>query len=300
MRRAAQRIGVDIGGTKIDVVAMTAAGAVVFQKRVATPAEYDGLLTTVAGLAAAAGPGPVGIGAPGSESPDTGLWRNANLAFLNGRALALDLARALGRPVRLENDANCFALSEARTGAGQGFSVVAFFTIGTALGGGLVLDGKLRAGPNREAGEFGHTGLPWPRPEDLPPLPCFCGKAGCAEQYVSGTGLERDYAHHTGRALPGRDIVTLARAGEGAAAAALSRLQDRFARVAANLVNVMDPDVMVVGGGLSSLHELVEDLPPLIARYSFSGRARVGVVRSAHGESSGALGAAQLWMDGSV
>ncbi|HMT14417.1 MAG TPA: ROK family protein [Aestuariivirga sp.] len=297
MAAPSRRIGIDVGGTKIDAVALAAAGDILFSRRVATPPSYDGLLAAVAALVAEAGDGPVGIGAPGSESPVTGLWRNANLTFCNGRPFASDLARATGRAVRLENDANCLALSEALTGAGGGHGVVVFFTVGTALGGGLVIDGKLRVGPNREAGEFGHTGLPWPKGDELPLLPCFCGKAGCAEQYVSGTGLARDYARATGHALAGPEIVARARQGAAEAQAALARLQDRLARVAATIVNVIDPDIVVVGGGLSSLHELVEDLPPLIARYSFSGAAQVKVVRAAHGETSGVLGAARLWDD---
>jgi fructokinase len=293
-------IGIDLGGTKIDGLVMSRSGDTLFEKRVPTPSSYDAIVETIAALvgeasAIAGHDAPVGIGSPGSQSPKTGLWRNANIVVCNGKPLAKDLQRCIDRPIRIENDANCFALSEAIDGAGQGYGVVAFFTIGTALGGGLVIDGKLRTGPNAEAAEFGHTPLPWPNNSEWPLLPCFCGKHGCAEQYVSGTGLQRDFRKVTGRDLKGVEIVAAARAGDIEATAALARLADRLARVAANIVNVIDPDVFVVGGGLNSLPELVEDLPPRIAAYSFSGAAEVKVLRAAHGEKSGVRGAARLW-----
>ena len=174
-------------------------------------------------------------------------------------------------------------------------AVVAFFTVGTALGGGLVVNGKLMVGANGEAGEFGHTALPWPNDSEWPLLPCFCGKKGCAEQYVSGTGLQRDHLRVTGEDISSKEIVARARGGDAKAQASLQRLQDRFARVAANIACVVDPDVFVIGGGLNELPELVEQLPPLISRYSFSGTAVAKVVRAKHGEKSGVRGAAQLW-----
>ena len=195
----------------------------------------------------------------------------------------------------MENDANCFALSEAIDGAGKGYAVVAFFTVGTALGGGLVVNGKVITGANGEAGEFGHTALPWPNESEWPMLPCFCGKKGCAEQYVSGTGLQRDHFRVAGEDISGKEIVSKARSGDTKAIASLLRLQDRFARVAANIACVVDPDVFVIGGGLNELPELVEQLPPLISRYSFSGTAEAKVVRASHGEKSGVRGAARLW-----
>ena len=195
----------------------------------------------------------------------------------------------------MENDANCFALSEAIDGAGQGYAVVAFFTVGTALGGGLVVNGKLLVGANGEAGEFGHTALPWPNDSEWPLLACFCGKTGCAEQYVSGTGLQRDHRSVTGEDISAKEIVARARRGDAKAQASLHRLQERFARVAANIACVVDPDVFVIGGGLNELPELVEQLPPLISRYSFSGTAVAQVVRAKHGEKSGVRGAARLW-----
>ncbi len=289
------RIGIDLGGTKIDAVSFSPTGDVVFEKRVATPRSYDEVVAAIRSLVGEAGEGTVGIGSPGSASRKTGLWRNANITFCNDRPFQQDLESAIGRPVKMENDANCFALSEAIDGAGRGYPVVAFFTVGTALGGGLVVNGKLVVGANGEAGEFGHTALPWPNESEWPLLPCFCGKPGCAEQYVSGTGLQRDHLKVTGEDISGKDIVMRARNGDENANASLLRLQDRFARVAANIACVVDPDVFVIGGGLNALPELVEEMPPLISRYSFSGTAVAKVVRAVHGEKSGVRGAARLW-----
>jgi fructokinase len=289
------RIGIDLGGTKIDAAAFSQGGESIFEKRVPTPKSYGEVVGAIAALVSEAGAGTVGIGSPGSASRQTGLWRNANITFCNGKPFQRDLEQAIGRPVKMENDANCFALSEAIDGAGKGYGTVAFFTVGTALGGGLVINGRLVVGANAEAAEFGHTALPWPNESEWPMLPCFCGKSGCAEQYVSGTGLQRDHLKVTGQDIPGKDIVARARSGDAAAKASLHRLQDRFARVAANIACVVDPDIFVIGGGLNALPELVEDLPPLISRYSFSGTAVAKVMRAAHGETSGVRGAARLW-----
>jgi fructokinase len=293
------RIGVDIGGTKIDAIVLDSKGVALFEKRIATPGSYEALLDSVASLArealaAAGGDATIGIGAPGSNSPLTGLWRNANILYCNGKPFERDLSSAVARPVRVENDANCFALSEAFDGAGAGYEVVVCLTIGTALGGGLVIDGKLRRGPNAEAAEFGHTPLPWPNESEWPLLPCFCGKTGCVEQYVSGTGLARDYARATGRDIKGPEIVARAKEGEAEAMAAISRLADRLARLVATITNVLDPDIFVIGGGLSHLPERVEELPARARRYSFSGEARIAVARARHGEKSGVRGAARL------
>ncbi len=289
------RIGVDIGGTKIAVARFGANMAMEQEARADTPKDYEGIVATVARLVKGAGEGTVGLGAPGSNGPHDGLWRNANMVVCNGRPFFQDLERAIGKPIRMENDANCVALCEAREGAGKGAKVVAFYTIGTGLGGGLVVDGKIIRGANGEAAEFGHTGLPWMDEKDWPPIDCFCGKRGCAEMYVSGTGFVNDYERATGLVLKGPEIVARARKGEAAAKAAIARLQDRFARICANLVNIVDPDVIVMGGGMSSLPELVEDLPPLLGRYSFSGKAQTQVKRAAFGEASGMRGAAWLW-----
>jgi len=295
MPEAKRRIGIDIGGTKIDALVFDADDQIIFEKRIDTPKAYAPMVAAIAGLVREAGQGSVGIGAPGSGHPNTGLWRNSNFVASNGKPLLRDLESAIGRPLRIENDANCFALSEAKDGAGAGFGVVAFFTIGTGLGGGLVVDGKVIRGANAEAAEFGHTSLPWMTPQDWPPVYCFCGKHGCAEMYVSGTGLEGDYARVVGEALSGPAIIAKARSGDTKAVAALARLQERFARICAQILNVVDPDVFVMGGGLSALPELVEDLPPLIARYTFSGEAKARVLRAKHGGNSGVRGAARLW-----
>lgn len=294
------RIGIDLGGTKIDAVVLNEAGETLFERRISTPEGYDAIIASIAGLvseatAFAGSDARAGVGAPGSASPKTGLWRNANIIALNGKPFARDLQKAVAMPVKLENDANCFALSEAYDGAGAGHSTVAFLTIGTALGGGLVIDGRLRTGPNAEAAEFGHTPLPWPNASEWPLLACFCGKHGCAEQYVSGTGLARDYRKATGHALEGKEIVARARSGEQEAKVALDRLADRLARVAANIVNIVDPDIFVIGGGLSALPELVEELGARSRAYSFSGTAEIKVARAHHGETSGVRGAARLW-----
>ncbi len=290
-----RRIGVDIGGTKIDALVFDHADKVIFEKRIDTPKDYEPMIKAVAGLVEEAGKGTVGIGAPGSGDPETGVWRNSNFVASNGQTLAKDLEAAIGRPIRIENDANCFALSEAKDGAGAGFGSIAFFTIGTGLGGGLVIDGKIIRGAHAEAAEFGHTGLPWMTEQDWPPIQCFCGKQGCAEMYVSGTGLVLDYKRVTGFELTGQEIIARARLGAVAAAAALMRMQDRFARICANILNVIDPDIFVMGGGLSTLPELVEELPPHIARYTFSGKAIPRVERAKHGGNSGVRGAARLW-----
>ncbi|CAN5340702.1 ROK family protein [soil metagenome] len=293
-------LGIDLGGTKIDAAVLSEEGAILFEKRVPTPETYDAILTAIAGLVADAVEAtgadvPVGIGAPGSASPRTGLWRNANILVSNKKPLARDLEAAIGRPVRLENDANCFALSEAYDGAGKGQGLVACLTIGTALGGGLVIDGRIRKGRNNEAAEFGHTPMPWPNESEWPLLPCFCGKKGCVEQYVSGTGLARDYERMTGQGAKGPEIVVRARSGEHQALDALERLADRLARLLAALTDTLDPDIFVLGGGLSHLPELVDGMPARAARYTFSGEADIAVARAAHGEKSGVRGAARLW-----
>ena len=290
-----RRIGIDIGGTKIDAIVFDPSDKIIFEKRIDTPKTYEPMIEAIGKLVHEAGEGVVGVGAPGSAQPDTGLWRNSNFVASNGKPMARDLEAVIGRPIRIENDANCFALSEAKDGSGAGYGIVAFFTLGTGLGGGLVVDGKVIRGANAEAAEFGHTGLPWMTDQDWPPIRCFCGKYGCAEMYVSGTGLEMDYKRVLGETLDGPAIIAKARAGDANASAALKRLQIRFARICANILNVIDPDVFVMGGGLSVLPELVEELPPLISPFSFSGQARAKVLRAKHGGNSGVRGAARLW-----
>ena len=290
-----RRIGIDIGGTKIDAIVFDRDDHIIFEKRVDTPRSYEPMIAAVAALVKEAGEGTVGIGSPGSAHPATGIWRNSNFTPFNAKPVPHDLGAAIGRPIRIENDANCFALSEAKDGAGAGFKTVAFYTIGTGLGGGLVINGEIIRGANAEAAEFGHTGMPWMTEEDWPPIPCFCGKAGCTEMYVSGTGLIKDYKKVTGQDSTGPEIINKARAGDAVATSALKRMQMRFARVCANMLNIIDPDVFVMGGGMASLPELVEELPPLIAKYTFSGEAKAKVIRAKHGGNSGVRGAARLW-----
>ncbi|MDE2383429.1 MAG: ROK family protein [Alphaproteobacteria bacterium] len=293
--KASRRIGIDIGGTKIDAIVFDPADRIIFEKRLDTPKDYHEMVRAVAALVRDAGAGPVGVGAPGSGQPETGLWRNSPFVSSNGKPLQRDLEAAIGQPIRIENDANCFALSEAADGAGAGFGTVAFFTLGTGLGGGLVVDGKVIRGAHAEAAEFGHTSLPWMTAQDWPPVPCPCGKAGCAEMYVSGTGLEGDFRRVTGEDLRGPEIIARARAGDPKGIAAIQRLQARFARICAQMLNIVDPDIFVMGGGLSSLTELVEDLPPLVAPFTFSGTAVPKIARAKWGGNSGVRGAARLW-----
>jgi fructokinase len=296
----AARIGVDLGGTKIEAVALAADGGETFRQRVPTPRDYAGTIAALGAIvaeaeAAVGGTATVGIGSPGSASPRTGLWRNANATFINGRDLVGDLAAALGRPVRVENDANCFALSEALDGAGAGHNLVFGITAGTGIGGGVVVGGRLHRGPNATAGEVGHLHLPWITAEDEPQPPCFCGKRGCVEQYVSGTGLAIDYRKATGESLHGEEIIARAAAGEPAARAALGRLIERFGRFLALITDLLDPDVIVLGGGLSNIEGICGAIADAAPRHSFGGEARPLVVKAVHGGSSGVRGAAMLW-----
>jgi fructokinase len=288
------QIGIDIGGTKIHAMAFSPDFVPVYERRIETPKTYPDVVAAVAALVREAGDGSIGIGAPGTASPQTGLWRNSNFVACNGMAFQTDLEAAIGKPVRMGNDANCFALSEARHGAGRGHAIVAFFTIGTGLGGGIVIDGKVIEGAHKEAAEFGHTGLPWLEDEDMPPTPCFCGKKGCVEMYVSGTGLAMDWRKVMGEDTTAPVIVGRARSGDAAAQAALMRMQTRLARTCANIVNIIDPGIIVMGGGMAELPELVEELGPRIAPYTFSGTAMPQVARAEFADS-GARGAALLW-----
>jgi fructokinase len=295
------RIGIDLGGTKIEGIALDGDGRVVAGRRIATPREdYDGTVRAVAGLvgaleAAAGASATVGVGMPGAVSPATGLVKNANSTWLIGKELRQDLERALGRPVRLANDANCFALSEACDGAAQGADVVFGVIIGTGTGGGVVVRREVITGPNAIAGEWGHNPLPWPEPEELPGGDCYCGKRGCIETFLSGPGLARDYARATGARIGGEEIVALAGAGDAAAAAALGRYDTRMARALASVINILDPDVIVLGGGLSNLSRLYVNVPALWARWIFSDRVDTKLVAARHGDASGVRGAAWLW-----
>lgn len=296
------RIGVDIGGTKVEAIALGDGGRELFRDRVGTPRDYPAVLRVVAELVATAeavtGRGAtVGVGAPGSQSPASGMWRNCNLEFCNGQDLPGDLAAALDRPVRVENDANCFALSEALDGAGAGAWTVYGITVGTGLGGGMVIDRQLNRGANHAAGEIGHVPLPWLQAADFPLPPCYCGLQGCAEQYLSGTGLRRDYRASGGPDLPGEEIMARAHAGEPTAAGAVERFYDRFARFLSVIVNILDPNVIVLGGGLSKVPHFPYVVAGRVSRTTFARDIAVRIVPAVHGGSSGVRGAAQLWND---
>jgi len=299
------RIGIDLGGTKIEAVALSRAGEEIARRRVATPRDYAASLDAIAGLVreldrAADEAGTVGVGIPGTLVPETGLVKNANSVWLNGRSLGSDLEQRLDRPVRLMNDANCFALSEATDGAAAGAHVVFGVILGTGVGGGIVVDGRCLLGANLIAGEWGHNPLPWPGAEEWPGPPCYCGKRGCVEAWLSGPAFERDHAEHTGLTLSGREIVRAAAGGDPGAAATLARYQDRLGRTLASLINVLDPDVVVLGGGMSNIPGLPDAAHALLPRYLFAAGADADpvatrVVHAVHGDASGVRGAAWLW-----
>ena len=304
------RIGVDLGGTKIEGVALLADGREAIRRRVPTPAgDYAATVRAIADLVAGIGreldkEPPVGVGIPGAISPATGLVKNANSTSLIGHALDTDLERAVGRPVRLANDANCLALSEAIDGAGVGFDVVFGVIIGTGTGGGLVVKGRIITGANAIAGEWGHNPLPWPGADagvqggGIPELPgpdCYCGKAGCIETFLSGPGLARDYAAAGGPAASADRIAEAATSGAAAAAATMERYENRMARALASVINVLDPDVIVLGGGLSNIERLYTNVSAQWHRYVFSDETATSLVPAKHGDASGVRGAARLW-----
>ena len=302
----AVRIGVDLGGTKIEAIALDADGRGRLRRRVATPHDdYAATLEAIAGLVEGVerelgGRGSVGIGMPGALSPATGLVKNANSVWLNGRPLAADLERRLRRPLRFANDANCFALSEARDGAGANARVVFGVIVGTGTGGGLVVDGRIWTGPNAVAGEWGHNPLPWPADGEWPGPACYCGKTGCIETFLSGPGLARDHARVAGEPLEAPAIVARAGAGDAAAEASLARYEARMARALASLVNVLDPEVIVLGGGLSNLARLYDAVPRLWGASVFSDRVDTRLLPPVHGDTSGVRGAAWLGAPGEV
>jgi fructokinase len=273
LSRASARIGIDLGGTKIEALSLDAAGHEVFRKRIPAPrGDYAATLAAVAALVRDAGDGTVGIGIPGALSTFTGLVKNANSTWLIGKPFKQDLETAIGREVRLANDANCFALSEAVDGAGQDAGVVFGVILGTGVGGGIVVRGEVLTGPNAIAGEWGHNPLPLPQASDLPLRPCYCGRSGCIETYLSGPALERD-------------------GGE----AALGRYAERLARALAGVINILDPDVIVLGGGVSKVARLYEEVPKLWQRHVFSDQVATRLLPPKHGDASGVRGAAWLW-----
>jgi fructokinase len=295
------RIGVDLGGTKIEAAAIDANGEIGLRRRVATPRDdYDATIAAIVGVVRdlegeLGEAGTVGVGMPGAMSPATGLVKNANSVWLNGRPFDRDLCERLARPVRFANDANCFALSEARGGAGAGASVVFGVIVGTGTGGGIVAHGRVLTGPNAVAGEWGHNPLPWPRPEELPGPSCYCGQHGCIETFLSGPGLEADHHAQWGAPLGAHDIARRAMDGDVAAETTLRRYEDRMARALASVVNLLDPDVIVLGGGISNLERLYANVPRLWGRYVFSDRVDTPLVPPRFGDSSGVRGAAWLW-----
>ena len=294
------RIGIDLGGTKIEAMALDAERRERFRHRVPTPrGSYEGTIEAVASLVdraeAVVGASTVGVGMPGVISPATGLVKNANSTWLNGRPLAEDLATRLGRPVRLANDANCFALSEATDGAAAGQTVVFGVILGTGVGGGVVVGGRVVTGANAIAGEWGHNALPWPERDELPGPDCYCGRWGCIETFLSGPGLSNDHLTQTGVSMETAAIVAAAANGDSAAQATVARYEDRLARGLASIINVLDPDAIVLGGGLSNVAPLYERVPRLWEKYVFSDTVVTRLVRASHGDSSGVRGAAWLW-----
>jgi fructokinase len=307
---AGLRIGIDLGGTKTEGIVLDELGREAHWLRVQSPRhDYDATLRTIAELVAALAANthvspyaPVGIGTPGAISPATGLIKNANSTWLNGRPLLSDLERVLERPVRIANDADCFALSEATDGAGAGAETVFGVIVGTGTGGAIVINRRLCSGPNAIAGEWGHNMLPWPRDDEWPGPPCYCGRTACIETFLSGPGLERDYAMATAatrgsdsRALTALEICQLAEQGDAQADAAVARYEHRMARGLASVINILDPHVIVLGGGMSNVKRLYENVPRLWNEFVFSDRVDTRLVPPLHGDASGVRGAARLW-----
>lgn len=298
------RLGIDLGGTKIEVVALDSDGQERLRHRVPTPlGDYEGTLRAIAGLVTdvernlgeVPGAAPVGIGTPGSLSRATGLLRGSNSVCLNGRPFKADLEALLGRTIRMSNDANCFALSEAIDGAGAGNAVVFGAILGTGVGAGIVVSGQVLDGRNAIAGEWGHNPLPWPRDDERPGQSCYCGRRGCIETWVSGPAFERDHASATGHDVPTAQIVADAVAGDAASGASLRRYEERLARAFAHVINMLDPDVIVLGGGMSNTDRLYDTIPSIWGAWVFSDRVDTKLLRNAHGDSSGVRGAARLW-----
>ena len=296
-------IGIDWGGSKIEAVALTADGAELARLREDTPREdYAGCIATVAALvarieAAAGQTGSVGVGIPGSLAPRSRLAKGANSTWIAGKPIEADLRAALGREVRVENDADCLAASEAIDGAGAGYNVVFAVILGTGVGAGIATGGRAHHGPNNSGGEWGHMPLPWPDVTEIPGAPCHCGRFGCMETWVSGTGFQADYARHATVPLKAHEIVAKLRAGDRLAATVWRRYIDRTARGLAMVVNILDPDILVMGGGMSNVDELYADLPAALAGYTFSPVFHTPIAKARHGDASGVRGAAWLWKE---
>jgi len=295
------RIGVDLGGTKIEFVALESDGTELHRHRIATPRnDYEGTVHAIAdgvkemekqvGRTAS-----VGVGIPGTVSTRTGLVKNANSTWLIGNPFDKDLSRALDREVRCANDANCLAVSEATDGAGAGRHLVFGVILGTGCGGGIAIDGRVHSGSNGVAGEWGHNTLPWMRADEFPGPACYCGKNGCIETWISGTGLEKDYERATKVSLRGPEILARSETGEPAALAALERFEDRLARGLAGVINLLDPDIIVMGGGASQIPRIYKNVPARLGEYVFGKEAETPMLAAKHGDSSGVRGAAWLW-----
>ncbi|MEW6764699.1 MAG: ROK family protein [Pseudomonadota bacterium] len=295
------RIGIDLGGTKIEAIVLDLSGAEHYRERVETPqGDYAGILAAIQGLVMRAEQAvdrtcTIGIGTPGAISPASGLMKNSNSVVLNGKPLKADLERTLAREIRMANDANCFALSEAVDGAAAGAEVVFGVIVGTGCGAGVVVRGHALTGPNAIAGEWGHNPLPWPRDDERPGPACYCGKHGCIETWLSGTGLANTFASETGQSLKAPEVVARAEDGDLVCEAALQRYEDRMARSLAHVINILDPNVIVLGGGMSNARRLYDNVPRLWGHYVFSDRVDTRLVPPAHGDSSGVRGAAWLW-----
>ena len=295
------QIGIDVGGTKIEAIALAPGNIIAARRRIPTPREYSATLDALTRLVTeleseTKQQSTVGVGIPGVVTRATGLVKNANSTWLNGRPLQADLEAALGRPIRVANDANCFALSEAIDGAGQGFETVFGVILGTGVGGGIAIRQRIHDGPNQIAGEWGHNPLPWMTEEEQASAPpCYCGRSGCIETFLSGPGFELDYARLKGKHSPSREIVRIAAAGDRHAGESLRRYEDRLARALATVINVLDPDAIVLGGGMSNLPDLAPGVSARLPRYVFSDSVLTKVVPNLHGDASGVRGAAWLW-----
>ncbi len=295
------RIGIDLGGTKIEFVGLEGDGRELHRHRVSTPRnDYDGTVRAIKeGVELIERelhrPATVGVGIPGTISGITHTVKNANSTWMNGRPFDRDLGAALHREVRCANDANCLAVSEAIDGAGAGKHLVFAVILGTGCGGGVAIDGRVHNGRNGVGGEWGHNTLPWPRPEEFPGPPCFCGHNGCLETWISGTGLEMDYQRATNSGVKGKEIIARMEVGEPAAIACLERYEDRLTRSLANLINILDPDVIVIGGGVSQVPRLYRNVPLRLKEYVFGGEADTPIIAAKHGDASGVRGAAWLW-----
>lgn len=301
MTDSEMRIGIDLGGTKIEALAIDMDGKELVRHRVDTPqGDYDATVASMAALVQRieremGRTATVGAGIPGCISHVTGVVKNANSTWLNGKPLDKDLCKAMDREVRVANDANCLAISEATDGAAAGKRLVFGVILGTGCGGGIAINGQVHNGPNSIAGEWGHNPLPWMSPEELPGPACYCGKRGCLETWISGTGVSQDHKRVTGRELTTREIVAASEAGDPDAVATVNRFEDRLARGLAHVIDLLDPDMLVFGGGLSKVQQLYRNLPKILPRYVFGREVATPIVQAKFGDSSGVRGAAWLW-----